>query len=203
VDSAHADLVVKLLKEAFAARYGSVDDDAVIKITGNADRPLELIRRFKNELNPTVAVTVDLLTTGVDVPEICNLVFLRRVNSRILFEQMLGRATRLCPEVGKESFRIFDAVQMYDAIQELTEMRPVVVDPQISFAQLVNELVQVTGDAERAQVRDQFIARLQRKKNRLSEAAARDFETLAGAARRLHRRAAGHAAARDRSVVRP
>jgi type I restriction enzyme R subunit len=180
VDSAHADLVVKLLKEAFAARYGSVDDDAVIKITGNADRPLELIRRFKNELNPTVAVTVDLLTTGVDVPEICNLVFLRRVNSRILFEQMLGRATRLCPEVGKESFRIFDAVQMYAAIQEMTEMRPVVVDPQISFAQMVNELVQVTGDAERAQVRDQFIARLQRKKNRLGANAARDFETLAG-----------------------
>jgi len=180
VDSAHADLVVKLLKEAFAARYGSVDDDAVIKITGNADRPLELIRRFKNELNPTVAVTVDLLTTGVDVPEICNLVFLRRVNSRILFEQMLGRATRLCPEVGKESFRIFDAVQMYAAIQEMTEMRPVVVDPQISFAQLVNELVQVTGDAERALVRDQFIARLQRKKNRLGADAARDFETLAG-----------------------
>jgi type I restriction enzyme R subunit len=39
---------------------------------------------------------VDLLTTGVDVPEICNLVFLRQVSSRILFDQMLGRATRLC-----------------------------------------------------------------------------------------------------------
>lgn len=180
VDSAHADLVVTLLKEAFAARYGSVDDDAVLKITGNADRPLQLIRRFKNELNPTVAVTVDLLTTGVDVPEICNLVFLRRVNSRILFEQMLGRATRLCPEVGKESFRIFDAVQMYDAIQEMTEMRPVVVDPQISFTQLANELAHVAGDVERALVRDQFIAKLQRKKERLSESAARDFATVAG-----------------------
>jgi type I restriction enzyme R subunit len=76
--------------------YGSVDDDAVIKITGTADKPLQLIRRYKNERNPNVAVTVDLLTTGVDVPEICNLVFLRRVNSRILFDQMLGRATRLC-----------------------------------------------------------------------------------------------------------
>lgn len=182
VDSAHADLVVKLLKEAFAERYGSVDDDAVVKITGNADRPLQLIRRYKNELNPTVAVTVDLLTTGVDVPEICNLVFLRRVNSRILFEQMLGRATRLCPEIGKESFRIFDAVQMYAAIEGLTEMRPVVVDPQISFTQLVAELAQVSGEEERAQVRDQFIAKLQRKKGRLSESAARDFETATGVA---------------------
>ncbi len=150
VDSAHCDLVVHLLLQAFQAHYGSVDDDAVLKITGNADRPLHLIRRYKNEQNPTVAVTVDLLTTGIDVPEICNLVFLRRVNSRILFEQMMGRATRLCPAIGKETFRIFDAVQMYAAIQELTEMRPVVVDPQISFTQLASELAQVAGDAERA-----------------------------------------------------
>jgi type I site-specific restriction endonuclease len=60
-----------------------------------------------------IAVTVDLLTTGIDVPSIQNLVFLRRVNSRILYEQMLGRATRQCPEIGKETFRIFDAVDLY------------------------------------------------------------------------------------------
>ena len=47
-----------------------VDDDAVMKITGapNTDRPLEKIRRFRNERNPNVVVTVDLLTTGIDVP---------------------------------------------------------------------------------------------------------------------------------------
>ena len=107
VNTDHADLVVDVLKDAFEAQYGSVEDDAVIKITGNADKPLELIRRFKNERLPNVAVTVDLLTTGVDVPEICNLVFLRQVNSRILFDQMLGRATRLCDFDGeaKDSFR--------------------------------------------------------------------------------------------------
>ena len=111
VNDTHADLVVDLLKQAFRKQYGGVEDDAVVKITGAADKPLQLIRRYKNERNPTVAVTVDLLTTGMDVPEICNLVFLRRVNSRILFDQMLGRATRLCDEIGKETFRIFDAVQ--------------------------------------------------------------------------------------------
>lgn len=111
VNDAHADLVVDLLKQAFRAQYGSVDDDAVLKITGAADKPLQLIRRYKNEGQPTVAVTVDLLTTGINVPEICNLVFLRRVNSRILFDQMLGRATRRCDEIGKETFRIFDAVR--------------------------------------------------------------------------------------------
>lgn len=177
---AHADLVVDLLKQAFREHYGSVEDDAVIKITGTADKPLQLIRRYKNERNPNVAVTVDLLTTGVDVPEICNLVFLRRVNSRILFDQMLGRATRLCDEIGKETFRIFDAVKIYDALQNLTAMRPVVVDPGISFTQLAAELAGVTGDDERELVRDQFLAKLQRKKRHLSESAARDFETCAG-----------------------
>jgi len=180
VNDAHADLVVHLLKRAFAQHYGSIDDDAVIKITGAADKPLQLIRRYKNERNPNVAVTVDLLTTGVDVPEICNLVFLRGVNSRILFDQMLGRATRLCDAIGKETFRIFDAVQIYDALQSLTAMQPVVVNPEIPFIQLMRELVQVTSDAERALVRDQFVAKLQRRKRHLSETAIRDFETCAG-----------------------
>lgn len=180
VNDAHADLVVDLLKQSFKDHYGSVPDDAVIKITGAADKPLQLIRRYKNEHDPNVAVTVDLLTTGVDVPEICNLVFLRRVSSRILYDQMLGRATRLCDEIGKETFRIFDAVRLYEALQDMTSMQPVVVNPGISFSQLASELVHVASDEERGLVRDQFIAKLQRKKGRLSEAVARDFEIRAG-----------------------
>jgi len=180
VNDAHADLVVDQLKKAFAKQYGSVDDDAVLKITGAADKPLQLIRRYKNERSPNVAVTVDLLTTGIDVPEICNLVFLRRVNSRILFDQMLGRATRLCEEIGKEAFRVFDAVKIYEALQNVTAMQPVVVNPFISFTQLSRELGEVASDEERGLVRDQFIAKLQRKKRHLSESQAQDFETRAG-----------------------
>lgn len=180
VNDAHADLVVDLLKKAFENQYGTIDDDAVIKITGAADKPLQLIRRYKNERNPNVAVTVDLLTTGIDVPEICNLVFLRQVNSRILFDQMLGRATRLCDEIGKESFRVFDAVQIFSTLKNMTAMQPVVVDPRISFAQLTKELATVPDDDALTLVRDQFVAKLQRKKQHLSEQAACDFETLAG-----------------------
>lgn len=177
---AHADLVVHLLKQSFAARYGGVEDDAVIKITGAADKPLQLIRHYKNERNPNVAVTVDLLTTGIDVPEICNLVFLRRVSSRILFDQMLGRATRLCDALDKDTFRVFDAVRIFEAIGDMTAMKPVVVDPKISFSQLVRELAGLGDDEARQLVRDQFLAKLQGKKRHLSEQAARDFETQAG-----------------------
>lgn len=181
-NDAHADLVVDLLKKAFAERYGGVDDDAVLKITGAADQPLQLFRRYKNERNPNVAVTVDLLTTGIDVPAICNLVFLRRVNSRILYDQMLGRATRLCEEIGKEAFRIFDAVRIYEALQNVTAMQPVVVNPSITFTQLTQELANAETDEQRALVRDQLAAKLQRKKRHLSDGQREDFEARAGMA---------------------
>ncbi|HTP27489.1 MAG TPA: type I restriction-modification system endonuclease [Anaeromyxobacteraceae bacterium] len=180
VDDAHADLVVDLLKQAFSKQYGSVEDDAVLKITGAADKPLQLFRRYKNERNPNVAVTVDLLTTGIDVPEICNLVFLRRVNSRILFDQMLGRATRLCDEIGKECFRIFDAVRIYEALEKVTAMQPVVVNPSLTFTQLAQELAAAATDEERALIRDQLAAKLQRRKRHLSDGQLQDFEGRAG-----------------------
>lgn len=165
---AHADIVVDQLKQALTDQYGSVDDDAVAKITGNADKPLQLIRQFRNEVNPKIAVTVDLLTTGIDVPSICNLVFIRRVNSRILYEQMLGRATRLCDEIGKEVFRIFDAVNLYEAIAPVSSMKPVVVNPNISFGQLVEELSTVKDPTAGAEIVDQLIAKLQSKRRHLS-----------------------------------
>src|ERR1039458_10240825 len=168
-NDAHADLVVFLLKEAFKKRYGEVDDEAVVKITGAADKPLQLIREYKNERLPNIAVTVDLLTTGIDVPEICNIVFLRRVNSRILFDQMLGRATRLCDEIGKESFRIFDAVRLYEALGSLTAMQPVVADPKITFTQLTKELVTLKDQKPRELVLEQFLAKFNAKRRHLSE----------------------------------
>lgn len=168
VTDRHADLVVELLKKEFAEVWGAVDDDAVLKITGQADDPLQLIRRFKNERNPNVAVTVDLLTTGIDVPAVCNLVFLRRVNSRILFDQMLGRATRRCDGIGKEAFRIFDAVRIYEDLEQLTEMKAVVVDPRISFTELVGEIVHLESENARELARGQFLVKLARKLRHLA-----------------------------------
>ncbi|RUT09017.1 hypothetical protein DSM106972_010700 [Dulcicalothrix desertica PCC 7102] len=162
VTDSHADIVVNLLKLALQNQYGSVEDDAVIKITGAADKPLQLIRRFRNEQNPKIAVTVDLLTTGIDVPAICNLMFIRRVNSRILYEQMLGRATRRCDDIGKEVFRIYDAVNLYDALKDVSTMKPVAVRPNITFTQLVEEIITVEDTNT---VVDQLIAKLRRRIN--------------------------------------
>ncbi|MEM1251609.1 MAG: type I restriction-modification system endonuclease [Cyanobacteria bacterium P01_H01_bin.21] len=179
VNDAHADLVTDLLKKSLTERYGSIDDDDVKKITGASDKPLELIRRYKNEVSPKIAVTVDLLTTGIDVPAICNLVFLRRVKSRILYEQMLGRATRLCDDLEKEFFRIFDPVGLYKAIENFSSMKPVVVNPKISFGQLVDELDSVTDTSAVEEILDQIVAKLQQKKRHLSADQQETIEALA------------------------
>lgn len=176
----HADIVVDQLKQAFAEQYGSVEDDAIVKITGNSDKPLQLIRQFKNEANPKIAVTVDLMTTGIDVPAICNLVFIRRVKSRILYEQMLGRATRPCDDIDKDYFRIFDAVNLYENIAPVSTMKPVAVNPKISCEQLVTELNTVTEPRAVEEIIDQLIAKLQRKRRHLSATQAEAIEQLAG-----------------------
>ncbi|MDN7549483.1 type I restriction-modification system endonuclease [Burkholderia cenocepacia] len=168
----HADMVVGLLKDAFKDRGIEVEDDAILKITGASDKPLQLIRRFRNELNPVIAVTVDLLTTGIDVPSISNLVFLRRVNSRILYEQMLGRATRRCDEIGKEVFRIFDAVDLYTGLEAVNSMKPVVQNPSIGFSQLVQEIVAHPDDGIAQQAREQMLGKWQRKRRHLTDSQA-------------------------------
>ncbi|PKK88469.1 MAG: type I restriction-modification system endonuclease [Candidatus Wallbacteria bacterium HGW-Wallbacteria-1] len=176
----HADLVVTLLKEALSERWNGIDDNAVVKITGSADRPGELIRRFKNEKYPALAVTVDLLTTGIDVPAIDKLVFIRRVKSRILYEQMLGRATRLCEEIEKERFQIFDAVDLYSSIEDHNTMRPVIQSPSTSFRQLT-ELIFKAGDSEyREDLRDQMAAKLQRKRRLFTDREGDSFSLATG-----------------------
>ncbi len=177
---AHADIVVEEIKRAFSNAYGAIDDASVRKITGSVDQVQKLIRAFRNDANPKIAVTVDLLTTGIDVPAITNLVFLRRVNSRILYEQMIGRATRQCPEIGKEVFRIFDAVDLYPHLQNLTDMKPVVVNPSIGFEQLVRELIEAKEDSHRDIIREQLIVKLRRRLRKLPGEARVQFESAAG-----------------------
>ena len=165
----HADLVVKLLKEEFEKAGIEIDDEAILKITGSVYQPQQQLNKFKNERDPNIAVTVDLLTTGVDIEEICNLVFLRRVRSRILYEQMLGRATRRADHIGKEVFKIFDAVKLYEALQDVTDMKPVVAKPDQTFKELIEEVKQITTKEQFKRQIEQIIAKYQRKKNRLEE----------------------------------
>ena len=183
VDDNHADLIVKILKEIYSE--GGVDNDAVMKITGsvaggNKKKISEAIKRFKNEAYPKIVVTVDLLTTGIDVPEIVNLVFMRRIKSRILFEQMLGRATRLCPAIGKTNFEIYDPVGVYESLQDVSNMKPVVANPSTTFEDLLNGLAVAKNDDEKAYLIDTIVAKLQRKRSNVSKKALEQFKYLTG-----------------------
>ncbi|MBT1706331.1 type I restriction-modification system endonuclease [Chryseosolibacter indicus] len=177
----HADLLVQLFKEEFKEIGIEPGDNAIAKITGKSYDPLELIKLFKNERFPNIAVTVDLLTTGIDVPAITNLVFMRRVRSRILYEQMLGRATRLCEEIKKETFRIFDAVGIYEALEDYTNMKPVVPNPSTTFKGLVDEIQHFESNEERLKLQiEQIIAKLQRKGRRITHEAEERFAFVSG-----------------------
>jgi len=174
VTNAHADMVVEELRTAFKKKYPQLEHDAIIKITGDADKDARkvqtMITRFNKERLPNIVVTVDLLTTGVDIPSICNIVFLRKVRSRILYEQMKGRATRLCPAVAKTSFKIFDCVDIYSSLESVDTMRPVVVRPQVELQTLVNEItdsetyktIEADGRSFAEHSHEQLVAKLQR-----------------------------------------
>ncbi len=104
--TSHADQLVTLCREAFGRGEAFAQ-----KITGSptVDRPLQRIREFRNRPKPSIVVTVDMLSTGVDIPDLEFIVFLRPVKSRILFEQMLGRGTRLGERhPDKSHFTVFD-----------------------------------------------------------------------------------------------
>ena len=183
----HGSDVVKWLKEIYKEQGVSVDDDSIRKITGTVDKPPSAVKHFKNEKFPTIVVTVDLLTTGVDVPAICNLVFLRRVRSRILYEQMLGRATRLCPEIEKENFKIFDAVGVFKNLEDYTNMKPTVTSPKSGFEGLVNELdgidkIEDEATKQLAQEKqiEQLLAKLNRKTRKITTEQEEDFQKLSG-----------------------
>ena len=168
VNDNHADTIVDMLRDIYK-EYG-ITHEAIMKITGktasgNKKKVLQVIKQFKNNQYPNIAVTVDLLTTGIDVPAICNLVFMRKVNSRILFEQMLGRATRLCPEIGKTHFNIFDAVRVYEDLDSTSSMKSVSVSK--TMPELLEDLFR-PSDVSKQPIKDRILARLQRKNNHLT-----------------------------------
>lgn len=183
VDDTHADMIVQILKEMYTE--AGVDEDCIKKITGsiegkNRKKIAETIRHFKNDSKPSIVVTVDLLTTGIDVEEITRLVFLRRIKSRILFEQMLGRATRLCDEIHKDHFEIYDAVGVYEALEPVSTMKPVAVNVKVTFDQLIDGLSELNTDEQKKNQITVLIAKLQRYKKKMTNLQKEQFEDLSG-----------------------
>lgn len=106
VDDTHAAFMAAELRRL------SGDPDYAARITRSERNSHQLERNFAEvgRAKPRVAVTVDLLTTGFDAPDVKNIVFARPLRSSILYKQMKGRGTRLCEDIDKRYFTIFDYV---------------------------------------------------------------------------------------------
>ena len=104
----------KLIVERFNILYPQYGDKFCEHIDYSIKYSQDLIDKFSlRDSMPQIAVSVDMLDTGIDVPDVLNLVFFKRVRSRIKFMQMIGRGTRLSPDIfgageDKERFYIFD-----------------------------------------------------------------------------------------------
>lgn len=116
----HAQFIV----DRFNALYPEYKGTFCRRVVCDDDYVQDLILQFKDpEKEPYIAVSVDMLDTGIDVPEIVNLVFFKRVRSKIKFWQMIGRGTRTCPDLfgpgkHKECFYIFDYLGNFEFFRE-------------------------------------------------------------------------------------
>lgn len=114
----------KFIEERFNHHYPYYKGHFARIIDNYAKYPQSLIDDFsQKDKEPHIAISVDMLDTGIDVPEVANLVFFKPVYSRIKFWQMIGRGTRLCPglfgpEDDKPDFRVFDFCFNFDFFRE-------------------------------------------------------------------------------------
>src|SRR2546428_11217390 len=154
----------KRIWEAFEKLYPEYKGKLARIIVSEDQRAQEILKEFKTESWPRVAISVDMLDTGVDIPEACNLVFAKPVFSKIRFWQMLGRGTRndtTCkhkdwlPNGRKEEFLVFDCWNVFDWFNmhpEGREAKPSEAVPAKIFLLRLQQLAQFQkkGDEKNA-----------------------------------------------------
>jgi type I restriction enzyme R subunit len=110
----------KFIEERFNIQYPAYRGDFLKVIDYQEEYKYDLLNKFKDKQKmPQIAVSVDMLDTGIDVPEVCNLVFFKPIRSHSKFWQMIGRGTRLCKDLfgideHKKEFVIFDFCENFE-----------------------------------------------------------------------------------------
>jgi type I restriction enzyme R subunit len=144
-DDHHAEEVVGIVREVFGR-----GNDFAKKITYRTDGgdPEQLIRQFRNDYNPRIAVTVDMIATGTDVKPLEVLIFLRDVKSEQYFDQMKGRGVRtisptqlrqVTPDADEKArFVLVDAVGVTESLKHVSQ--PLERNRAIGFDRLVDDV---------------------------------------------------------------
>jgi type I restriction enzyme R subunit len=171
-DDSHADDITGIIREVFGLG-NDFCQKITYRITGK--KPEELLREFRNDYNPRIAVSVDMIATGTDVKAIECLLFLRNVKSAGYFEQMKGRGTRVISKddlqavtssaKAKTHFIIVDAVGVCE--EERVESQPMERKRGVAFGKLIEGVAM--GDT-RADTVSSLAGRLARLDRALNEA---------------------------------
>jgi type I restriction enzyme, R subunit len=143
----------QFLQERFDENYPEYKGEFARVIDFYTERAQDLIDKF-SILNsaPHIAISVDMLDTGIDVPEVLNLVIFKIVRSKTKFWQMIGRGTRLCkdllgPGVDKTEFLVFDYCGNFEFFGQNPHMREAAA-PQSLGARLFQQRVLIAGALE-------------------------------------------------------
>ncbi len=144
-DDSHAEDILHIVREEFG-KGNEFCKKITYKTTGES--PERLIASFRNSYNPRIVVSVDMISTGTDIKPVECLLFMRDVKSRVYFEQMKGRGTRVIPTTEMKSvtpdtshkthFVIVDAVGVTE--HDKTDSRSLERKPYVSFEQLLNHI---------------------------------------------------------------
>lgn len=144
----------QFIAERFNANYPFYKGHFAKVITYKSEKSQSLIDDFSTaDKPPHIAISVDMLDTGIDVPEVVNLVFFKLVRSKTKFWQMIGRGTRLRedlygPGKDKEHFAVFDFCQNFEFFNQNPDVREPRVAPSISERLFVRRLELISTLAE-------------------------------------------------------
>lgn len=151
------------IEERFNKNYPEYGGHFLRVIDNYETKAQDLLEKFTNkyeELDPQIAVSVDMMDTGIDAPRVANLVFFKLVRSSSKFWQMIGRGTRLCPDLfgpgaDKKEFLIFDYCQNFEFFEENPEgyinknAKPLlqhIFETKLQVAQLIADQTEKTED---------------------------------------------------------
>ena len=178
----HADDIVQIVRDEFGE-----GNDFCRKITYSADNPESVLSSFRNDYNPRIAVTVDMIATGTDVKPIECLIFMRDVRSKNYFEQMKGRGTRVLDKEdlqkvtpsateNKDHFVIVDAVGVTKS--KKSDTRSLERKPTVSMKEL---MMNVALGAKDENTLTSLANRIIRLNSQMSSAERKQFEIKVGA----------------------
>lgn len=179
----HADDIIQIVREEFGE-----GNDFCRKITYSADNPESILSSFRNDYNPRIAVTVDMIATGTDVKPIECLIFMRDIRSKNYFEQMKGRGTRVLSKddlqkvtpsatENKDHFVIVDAVGVTKS--KKSDTRPLERKPTVSTKEL---MMNVALGAKDEDTLTSLANRVIRLNSQMSPAERKQFEAKVGTA---------------------